>query len=285
MFVINPASGRSLDVVALEKAIRDRFGGDAEVVACPPAEGMEEFVIEAERDGFDAVCAVGGDGTVHSIGRRLIGRSPALAVIPVGSGNGFARHLRIPLDPAGALEVVATGRQETIDAGSIDGMPYLMLAGIGFDAEIAERFAASSSRGLRTYVREAVSSFISYHTDSYRLLVDGEAWEGTALLIVVANSSQYGNEAKIAPLASLSDGYLDVTVVKSLPWSAAPLLLSQLFGGNLRPCEHVVMMRGRKIRVERERGGPGHVDGEPIWLGNEVEFEVIPGALRVIAPR
>src|SRR5688500_8660508 len=137
----------------------------AEIVTCGRKEDLDGMIDAAESDGVDVVFAVGGDGTVHETAKRLAGRKPALGIVPTGSGNGFARHIGLPLDLAAALASCAGGRIETIDTASVNEHPFLGVMGIGFDAVVAERFASSSTRGLETYVREGLRAFSDFQCE------------------------------------------------------------------------------------------------------------------------
>lgn len=286
-FVINPASGRKRDLATLQTAIERRCGraeAMAAVSVCASVDELDGLIARARELGCDAVCAVGGDGTVHTVGTRLIGTSLALGIVPCGSGNGLARHLGMPMDPVSAVDAILGGRVETIDTAVAGPLPYLGIAGIGFDAEVAHRFGKAGARGLRSYVRETLLLFRTYRPGRYRVTIDGETTEHSALLIAVANSSQWGNDARIAPGASLQDGVLEVAIVEDPPLVAVPFMLRQLFAGTLKEERGLHFRRGAAVRIERPAEGPAHVDGEPVMLGREVEYAVRPASLRVVVP-
>ncbi len=287
-FIVNPRSGRGRDFDRLlaiidQRCARARIAASA--VRCEELAQLDGIVADAVRGGADALVAVGGDGTVHELGVRLIGSPVALGILPVGSGNGLARHLGIPMDPIGALDAIADASTETIDTATVAGRRYLGVAGVGFDAEVAHRFGAAGTRGLRTYVREAALLLRSYRPQRYRIETDGRVRETTALLVAVANSSQYGNEARIAPAASLRDGMLDVCILEEPALLFVPILLQRLFAGTLRDGAGVSIVRTAAALVERAQEGPAHLDGEPVMLGARLSFEVVPQSLRVLVPR
>jgi diacylglycerol kinase (ATP) len=287
LFLVNPRSGPRRDRERLQDAIHSearRLALDFEVVLSQSKEELEDILQTAEKSGVDVVCAVGGDGTVSEIGKRLIGRGMALAVLPLGSGNGFARHLGIDLDPMKALRGIPGGRIERIDTGRVNGVPFLGVCGIGFDAVVAHRFASSSVRGLRTYLREGVIGYVTYRDEEVDLIVSNNRRHGGAFVLAVANSSQYGNDARIAPLASLQDGLLDVCIVRRFPLLAAPFILRSLFQGTLNRSRYVECMKVSAITVERTREGPAHIDGEPLILPSTLAFEVAPRSLSVLVP-
>ena len=283
LFIINARSGkkRAFDI---GEVIRASAAFEHEVLSCARKEDVDAMIDHAEAEGFDVVFAVGGDGTVHETAKRLIGRKPALGILPIGSGNGFARHIGLPLDPALTIGACATGRIVTIDTASVNGAPFLGVMGIGFDAVVAHRFASSNVRGLETYVKEGLRAFAEFHADEYEVTCGGETKLETAFVIAIANASQYGNNARIAPLASLQDGLLDVVIVHDLSVLRAPLLLARLFGGTLHHAGEVSMVQCTDVRIKRPAAGPAHLDGEPVSMPAEIEVRVVPQSLRLLVP-
>lgn len=285
LFLINTRSGkrRGYDLDAL---IRANCGWlEHELRPCQSKDELDGVIAEAATSGFDVVYAVGGDGTVHEIAKRLIGRQLALGILPTGSGNGFARHVGLPTVPRNALLACRGGRIVTIDTAEVNGRPFVGVMGVGFDAFIADRFAASTTRGMRTYVREGLRGYVNYEPLEYELTIDGVTFTRRAFVIAVANSSQYGNNARIAPLASLQDGVLDLVVIESASLLRAPLLLARLFAGTLHRSRAVHAVQGRSITIRRPSPGPAHLDGEPVGdLGQTLEIRVRPLSLRVLVP-
>ena len=282
LFLVNARSGakRGYDVSELIREIRN----DAEIVACQRKEDLDGIIDQAERDGFSCVYAVGGDGTVHEIAKRMIGRTMALGVLPTGSGNGFARHIGLPVEPRASLLSCAAGRVTMIDTAAVNGNPFLGVMGVGFDAFIADRFAASHVRGMQTYVREGILGFAGYTPEEYDIEIDGAATHRRAFVVAVANSSQYGNNARIAPLASLQDGLLDVTIVHDATLLTAPLMLARLFSGTLHQSNSVTTAQGARVTIRRPSPGPAHLDGEPVTLPEVLDVQVNRGSLRLLVP-
>jgi YegS/Rv2252/BmrU family lipid kinase len=285
LFLINTRSGkrRNYDLGAL---IRANCGWlEHELRPCQSKDELDEVIAGAAAKGFDVVYAVGGDGTVHEIAKRLIGTPLALGILPTGSGNGFARHVGLPTVPRNALLACRGGRIVTIDTAEVNGRPFVGVMGIGFDAFIADRFASSTTRGMRTYVREGVRGFATYAPEEYELTVDGVASTRRAFVIAVANSSQYGNNARIAPLASLQDGVLDLVVIERASLLRAPLLIARLFLGTMHRSSAVHAVQARAITIRRPSPGPAHLDGEPVGdLGRTLEIRIRPQSLNVLVP-
>ncbi len=285
LFLVNVRSGvrRRRDVGEL---LRNQCRGSEHVIlACERKEDLDGIVSRAERENFEIVYAVGGDGTVHEVAKRLIGSKLVLGVIPTGSGNGFARHLGLTFDVRGSIDLCNSGTIVTIDTAEVNCNPFVGVMGLGLDAMIAHRFGGSEIRGLRTYVKEGLRAFASFQPEEYEITVDGGSERRKAVLVAVANSSQYGNNARIAPVASLQDGLLDVVIVDNLSMLSAPLLLTRLFNGTLHKTRRVTFMRGRSVTIQRAASGPAHLDGEPVTLEETLNVSVRPASLRVLLPK
>lgn len=298
LFLVNPRSGakRRYDISSL---IRENAAEGYEVRPCERKEDLDTVIDEAERGGFDVVYAVGGDGTVHEIAKRLIGRTPALGILPIGSGNGFARHIGLPMEPRASLRACGQRRIVTIDTGVVNGIPFLGTMGIGFDALIADRFASSNVRGFLTYAQIGLREFFRYRPEEYELTIDGETMDGEtmdgetmdgeplrrkAFTVVIANSSQYGNDARIAPHASVTDGLLDVVLLDDVSFLGALALFPRLMRGTIDRSPRVTTRRGRHIEIRRPTPGPAHLDGEPFTLPELLTIDVRPASLRVLLP-
>lgn len=283
LFLVNARSGpnRRLNAAAL---IAKTCDWEHEIAACGSIDELDDVIRDAATRGMGAVFAVGGDGTIHEVAKRLIGTEVALGVIPTGSGNGFARHLGLPMNFRNAIRACCDLRSEIIDTATVNGMPFINMMGIGFDAWIADAFAAAGTRGLATYVRVAFRGFAKYAAEEYEVTVDGSATRHRAFVVAVANASQYGNNARIAPLASMQDGLLDVTLIEQAPLFRLPMIAAQLFAGNLHRAHGVSTMRGRSITIRRTSPGAAHLDGEPATLPDLLTIDVVPRSLRVIVP-
>jgi diacylglycerol kinase (ATP) len=286
IFLVNARSGarRRYDIDALIRGGCGTWLPVPAVISCGSKDELDGIVDDAEADGVDVVCAVGGDGTVHELAKRLVGRTPALGVVPTGSGNGFARHLGIPLEPLQAMEAIRTGRIESVDAAEVNGHRFAGLLGVGFDAVVAHRFAASHARGLRTYVQEGAFAYREYQAGDYTIVAGEHSRAVKAFAIAVANSNQYGNHALVAPLASMRDGLLDVVIIEQPTIFRAPFLLAQLFYGTFDRAEGVTTFQVPELTIARHAPGPAHLDGEPVLLGDTLSVRILPNALRVVVP-
>jgi diacylglycerol kinase (ATP) len=283
LFLVNARSGsnRRRDAAAL---IAKTCDWEHEIAACGSIGDLDDVIRDAASRGVKAVFAVGGDGTIHEVAKRLIGTDIALGVVPTGSGNGFARHLGLPMNFRKAIRACCGLRVEIIDTATVNGTPFINMMGIGFDAWIADAFARAGTRGLATYVRVGLRGFARYAAEEYEVTVDGSMTRHRAYVVAVANASQYGNNARIAPLASMQDGILDVTLIEHAPFFRLPLIAAHLFAGNLHRARGVVTLRGRNITIRRTSAGAAHLDGEPVTLPSLLTIGIVPRSLRVIVP-
>lgn len=283
LFVVNRRSGvkRRRDPLDL---IREHCRLEFETFECELKDDLDSLVPRARTGGVDVVFAVGGDGTVHEVAKRLIGTTLIMGIVPAGSGNGLARHLGIPMKIRDALTACRDQKVAIIDTARVNGMPFIGTMGVGFDAWVAEAFASSGVRGLATYIRVGVGGFFKYEPEVYQLTIDGQPLQQRALLIAVANASQYGNNARIAPLASLQDGLLDVVLLDRPPLWRIPIAAARLFGGTIHRGSGVTMLRGRNIEIQRPSPGPAHLDGEPVSLPERLTIEIVPQSLRILLP-
>jgi len=283
LFLVNARSGpnRKRDVVSL---IRNHCNWQHEIVPCRSIAELDDVIESAISREIRAVFAVGGDGTVHEVAKRLIATDLALGVLPTGSGNGFARHLGLPMELRATLHACRGQRIETIDTATVNGTPFINMTGIGFDAWIADAFSSAGTRGLATYVRVGLRGFARYEAEDYELTVDGITSRHRAIVIAVANASQYGNNARVAPLASMQDGILDVTLIERAPLFRVPMLAAQLFSGTFHRARGVTTLRGRAITVRRATAGFAHLDGEPVTLPELLTIAIVPRSLRVVVP-
>ncbi|SFQ52693.1 diacylglycerol/lipid kinase family protein [Hymenobacter arizonensis] len=282
-FILNPMAGpsRRLDMPAL---IAQHFGAleaDYEIRLTEFAGHAVELAKQAAADGFRVVAAVGGDGTVNEVGRGLLGTDTALGIVPQGSGNGLARHLKVPLGLPAALRRLAAPDFSRMDVGVINGHPFFCTAGLGFDAHVSQHFAQAGSRGLSTYLRVTLREYRRYLPVRVRVDLDGQIEETNCYVLAFANASQYGNNAYIAPLADLRDGLLDVCLIDALPVIRAMKVSLGMALGNLPQSKAAEYFRVPRGRVSAQAPIGFHVDGDYLGHATEFEVEMMPLALAV----
>lgn len=283
-FIVNPISGTTDKTKIVElipeymeakrfdvKIWYTEFKGHAALVAR-----------QAVEENIKVVVAVGGDGTVNEVARCLIHTQTALGIIPCGSGNGLARHLFIPMNPEGALQVLSTCDIEALDYGMINDTPFFCTCGMGFDAFVSSKFAKSERRGLLTYIENTLREGLRYKPDTYEIEIDGETQHYKAFLIACANASQYGNNVYIAPQASMVDGLMDVTIMEPFTMLEAPQIAIQLFNKTIDKNSRIRTFKCKSMRIHRSNPGVIHFDGDPKDEGTDVEVRLVPKGIHMV---
>jgi YegS/Rv2252/BmrU family lipid kinase len=287
-FIFNPHSGsnrRNPHLRDRAQAFISQHGWDAAVVSTERPRHATELARRAVDEGCTLVVAIGGDGTMNEVAAALVNTPATFGLIPCGSGNGLGRHLGIPRAGKGAFRALVDGAVMQIDTGVVNHNPFFCAAGAGFEALIASRFAALTSRGFSGYLRESAKAWWNYEPEAYTVHANGVATALTAFTLAIANSSQYGNNAYIAPDASVSDGRLDVVAVPRVNvFNAVPLVV-RLFHGSIHRVSEVRSFQGEKFVIERAKPGWIHTDGEPRAETARLEVEILPRSLRIMVPR
>lgn len=285
VFIINPISGTgSKDVIPslIERHI-EKESYDVNMRFTEYAGHASEIATQSKDDGVDIVVAVGGDGTVNEVARALIDSPTALGIIPCGSGNGLARHLMLPMNVKGAIEVLNVGLIHELDYGVINEHPFFCTCGMGFDAFISKKFADAGKRGMMTYLENVLREGLSYEPDTYELTIDGNSTEPyKAFLLSVANASQYGNDAYIAPQASMTDGLLDVVIMEPFDMLEAPQVGLDLMNKTLDKSSRIKCFKAKDIVIHRSKPGMIHYDGDPVEAGTEVHVAIHNKGIRVV---
>lgn len=253
------------------KTILTRFAGDATTI-------VKEF----SQKGYQKIIAAGGDGTVNEVASAIASTEATLGILPLGSGNGLARHLKIPLKPKKALDLIKSGKIVKIDYGKINDQKFFCTTGVGFDAHIGHMFSKMEGRGFGNYIKATFSEFKNYKPNRYEITLNGTTIMRDAFLITFANASQYGNNAHIAPKADIQDGKLEVSILKSFPLLTAPGIGARLFLKNIDKSVYLETYQCKSCVVKRNSPGVVHYDGEPGEMGDILNIKVVPGGLNVI---
>jgi YegS/Rv2252/BmrU family lipid kinase len=284
--LVNPAAagGKALAAVAPARAELERLGADFRVIETSSGEHAKREARAAGADGAITV-AIGGDGLVGTLAGAICGTEAALAIVPAGRGNDFARVLGIPTDPAAAARLAVEGEERLLDVGEVDGKSFVGIASVGFDSD-ANRIAndAKLVRGNLVYAYAALRALVGWKPARFEVLVDGERHETTGYTVAVANSKAYGGGMFVAPQAELDDGQLDV--IWSDHHSKLQFLrsLSKVFKGTHLDEPYVHFVKGRVIEVSADRPFTMYADGDPL-ADLPATVRVVPRALRVIVPR
>lgn len=281
-FIVNPRSGHAARAVPDVQAFAASIGAD--VVFTTHPRHATELATRALAEGCELVVAVGGDGTLNEVAAVLVHTPATFGLVPCGSGNGLGRHLGIHGSVGHALALLRTGKPRLIDTGLADGHPFFTAAGLGFEADVSARFNQLKARGFFRYLTTAFSLWRRQVPEDCWIESDGRRVPTRAFTLAVANSDQYGNNARIAPGARVDDGQLDLTAVPPVTLLRAVPLLLQLFNGSLDRSADVLRLQSARFVVERPAPGLIHTDGETHAAGVRVEFSVRPGSLRVLAP-
>lgn len=280
-FIVNPISGATQKLGIVEK-IKSFVSPDInyEILFTEYAGHATKLTQDAINAGAKAVVAVGGDGSVNEVGRTLVNTDIALGVIPCGSGNGFARHLNIPLDVKSSIETICAFKINRIDTGLVNEQVFLATTGTGFDAHVAHKFADFGKRGFLSYMQVSTNEFINYQPQSYEITIDGKIQNFEAFLIVVANASQYGNNVWIAPSASVTDGLLNIGVFKKFTVAVMPDIIFRLFNKTIENANCYQAFTGKEIIIKSIVNY--HLDGEPMNDNNEMHIKIVPNSLNVL---
>lgn len=283
-FIVNPNSGtgNKQETIKLIEKLVDSNQFIAEIHQTRYSGHGRELAMEFARQNYYAVVAVGGDGTVNEIASSLTHTNTALGIIPVGSGNGLARHLGIPLAVKTAIEHINHSEEIYIDYGMVNDQPFFCTCGTGFDAYVSTEFAKGKQRGVMSYLEKVITGYFNYKPIKYQLEGEKVDLKGKAFVLTFANASQWGNNAFIAPQASVQDGMLDVSILSQFPIIAIPSLALQLFTKTIDKDFFMTTLRTKEIVLTRESDGPFHYDGEPYEEGREIRIRAVCDGLKVL---
>lgn len=284
VFIVNPISGTHSKegLEGLISSVIDNRRFEWTLIKTERAGHASEIASDCAAHGVDICVAVGGDGTVNEVASALTGKHTALGIIPCGSGNGLARHMRIPMNMKGALEIINQGNIDAFDYGTVGGHPFFCTCGMGFDAFISLKFAEAGKRGLTTYVENVLKEGLKYHPDIYTVSDETGTHSYKAFLIACANAAQYGNNAYIAPGASMQDGLLDVIIMEPFSVLEAPGIALDMFAKTLPNNSRIKTFQARQIHIHREKEGAVHYDGDPTMMGTDIDVKIIPRGLRAV---
>ncbi len=284
VFIMNPISG-TVKKAGIPKLIEEYLDKDkfAYTVECTEYAGhATEIAARAKDSGTDIVVAIGGDGTINEVGRALVNSDTAMGIIPCGSGNGLARHLMLPMDIRKSIQVLNSQEIHSLDYGVIDGHPFFCTCGMGFDAFISMKFAQAGKRGPVTYLENVLKEGMKYEPETYTIESEYGTERKRAFLISCANASQYGNNAYIAPQASMSDGLLDVIIMSPFDMLDAPQISIDMFNKTLDKNTKIKTYHSRRLKVHREKPGVIHYDGDPVMAPADVDIHVVDKGIKIV---
>lgn len=288
-FIVNPISGTKdkTDDIRKIKEYLDNNGIDYEIRYTERAGHATQLAEEAMKAGNRSIVAVGGDGTINEVASALTESEATLGIIPYGSGNGLARHIGIPIHPLKSLKIIVGGREKNIDYCSVNGKKYFCAFGTGYDAEVAHDFAKRKNRGLLNYIKSSVKMFRTYKAHDYSIAIGDEKADGRYYIASVCNASQYGNNAFIAPAADISDGLLDIVLIKDSSRLSLAGVSVKLFTKSIKNGGNIIYRKSEEItlRDKTSETFPAHIDGEPIELKGSIHIKCHRGALSIYVPQ
>ncbi len=249
-----------------------------------PGHATELAQAGAKQD-YAMVVAVGGDGTLNEVAIGLLNTSMPMGIIPKGSGNGLARHLGISMKIDKALEQILNGTVISMDTFRLNNKLSINVSGIGFDGHIANLFAQHKKRGFWTYARLVTLHYFNFKEFTAQLEIENhDCITHKAFMIAIANSSQYGNNARIAPRASVTNQTLQTAIIKKVPAQRGFRFAYQMFTGKLKTGKDYTCLTVNNGLIKVETPMAYHIDGEPCGHATEFKIEILPHSLRMVTP-
>ena len=282
--IVNPISGKSHrnELPRLIERVLDPERFEWEIKVSEYAGHAKVLAQEAVEAHYDIVAAAGGDGTINEVGTQLIGTDIALAVIPCGSGNGLSRCLNIPIDPVKALDLINRKAVCQIDTVTVNNVPFISIAGTGYDAQVADDYARDARHGFNTYLHYIVKNYFTLGDKDYTLKIGDRSFTTKAFFISFANSNQMGYDIPISPKASLWDGKVDLCIVRKPNLIELPIVGSFFLSSHMDKSPKVDILQVAEATIIRPEAGPVNIDGESKLFGEELHLQINPLSLQII---
>jgi len=283
LFIINPISGvgKKRNLPALIEKNIDKSLFDYTISTTEYRKHAKQLAYQSAMDGCDVVCAVGGDGSVHEVGTALIGTNTKLAIIPAGSGNGLARHLKIPLNIEKAIRNINQMNSLKIDTVLVNDKPFLNAGGYGLDAVIAKKFNEANKRGFSNYIKLVAKEFVKYNPVNVTIDINGEVKQLPVLLCTIANASEFGNGFCVSPKSDVTDGKIELCLLKPFSVWNAPKLAYQFFRKKSDRSRFSEIISFEKARITLTNQ-VAHYDGEPFDVRSVLNVQVVPKSLNIL---
>jgi len=282
LFVVNPSAGKKRNLDLREFIEKHFHFPDFTVAVSSSLEYFEEIKQKALAENYTDVIACGGDGTVNKLASFACKHNLRLGILPLGSGNGLARSVKVSMDLRKALKQIEAGKAMKIDAGVLNGHMFFCASGMGFDAHIAALFENTEARGLWGYIKLIWREFFSYKSQNYILKFDNKEISKPAFVLACCNSGQYGNDFYIAPTASMTDGKLTISILKPFNKCLTPWVIFKVFFKKRHTLRWVETYHAAEVKIAREKSDFVHLDGEPHKEEKEIHYTVKPLALEII---
>lgn len=288
LFIINKHAGtgyqNSVEGLILSQCEHSRF--EPTIVYTQGRNHATEIARQAaSTKTFQVVFAVGGDGTVNEVAQGLVHTNQIMGILPKGSGNGLARHLGIPMNFKKSLELIGSSFTISMDSFLINDKLSVNVSGIGFDGHVASLFDKSKKRGLIGYTKLVIKEFFSFNEFPIEVTIDDITYKKTAFVIAFANSSQFGNNARVAPHATVCDGSLDICFIRKVPLLKAADFAQKMFTGHIEKSKFVEILKGKNLQLSFKQPVPYHVDGEAMPPTNNFSVIVQPASISIVLPK
>lgn len=294
LFFINPISGTASKLRLEKKIIKKCTERNiAFEILFTSKDGNYTFLKnKIEKEGITDIVICGGDGSISPIISSLLNTKINIGILPLGSGNGLATAAGIPKSLDKAFEIIFDKNASCVDAFLVNNRLSCQITGLGFDAQVAYDFSLQKKRGLNTYIKQFFKNFFSAKTWHFEIEIEDRFFKEEAFCVCIANSNQFGNNFKIAPKASLSDGLLDIVIMKK---TSKPMVLfelvKQVLSGEIKNIkekdlhkQNVLYFQARQLKIKNIDMAPLHIDGDPVLSAEEFSIKVLPSAYRLIQP-
>lgn len=281
LIILNPTSGVPPVTFIVSKDIERR---KEEITSCKSLTKSDTPIIIKEHfDRFDVFIAAGGDGTVHSVATELVNTEKILGVLPLGSGNGFAREFGFRLNLRSLITDISKADSMDIDVIEINDHLCLNVAGIGLDSFVAHSFNDLKLRGFLPYIWLTFKTFLRLRPFHVKIVCEGEEIVSEELYVLTfANTRQFGNNAFIAPDAKPNDGLIDLVLIKPFPKIFGPLFILRLFTKRINYSKYVRRIKTDKVITVETTETRFHIDGEPFKICGKVNVRIRKESLKVL---
>jgi len=280
-FIINPVAGKK-NYKYIDKYIKKHIS-NCEIYYTKKTGDIKIISNNAVKEKINIVVVVGGDGSVNESLSSLKNTNTALAIVPTGSGNGIAYHIGMKKNIKKAIKQLKKYNVTQIDTCLINSKSFINIAGVGFDAHIANLFLNQKNRGFFKYVK-LIFQQLNYKAKSYYLKYNNEEKKIEAFLISFANASQYGNNVKISPMADIKDGLFEMVIVHKFPKWKIPILIVKLFLGKINTFKHVETLKLNNVEINSDETLI-HTDGEPHIINKPINVKILTKSIKIIIPK
>ena len=281
LIIINPDSGL-MPINQIVSLGLDLYKDELDIVKSLSKANTKEIIAQ-NFDTHDIFIAAGGDGTVHSVATSLVDTNKIIGVLPLGSGNGFAKEFGFNINVPSLMSAIRKSEAIPIDVIELNGHLCLNVAGIGLDSFVAHSFNDLKFRGFMPYVWLTLKTFIQLKPFPVTIWCDNKKIVSQDLFVItVANTRQFGYNAFIAPEAKPNDGIIDLVLLKPFPKILSPILVIKLFTKRLNKSKYVTHIKTDKEIVIETQETRMHIDGEPVKMEGRVVVKIKKEALKAL---